>query len=97
MHLVEIFLPTKLPSGRPVSDALWTEVRDELVAAFGGLTARDDKPAKGIWQDEHDQILIIEIMCEELDVGWWQGFRERMERAFQQDEILIRAVAAERL
>jgi hypothetical protein len=91
MHLVEIFLPTKLPSGRPVSDALWTEVRDELVAGFGGLTARDDKPAKGIWQDEHDQILIIEIMCEELE------FKERIERAFQQDEILIRAIAAERL
>lgn len=97
MYLVEIFLPTKLPSGRPVNNALWAEVRAELVAAFGGMTARDDKPAKGIWQDEHDQILVIEIMCEELDGVWWQRFRQRMERAFQQDEILIRSVAAERL
>jgi hypothetical protein len=85
MHLVEIFLPTKLPSGRPVSDTLWTEVREQLVEAFGGLTARDDKPAQDIWQDEHDQILVIEVMCENwtLDGGtsfgsvWSKGFSRR--------------------
>ena len=97
MHLVEIFLPTKLPSGRPVSDTLWTEVREELVGAFGGLTARDDKPAQGIWQDEHDQILVIEVMCEKLDARWWDEFRFRMEQRFQQEEILIRAIPVERL
>jgi hypothetical protein len=44
-----------------------------------------------------DDIIVIEVMTDALDRGWWQHFRERLEDTFEQDEIVIRAAAIERL
>jgi len=40
-----------------------------------------------------DRIVIVQIMVEAIDEGWWRDFRTRLEREFQQEEILIRATA----
>lgn len=102
MHVVEIFLPLQRSDGSPQPKARFGALRSELVERFGGLTAYARAPAEGLWEDddgalERDSIVIFEVIAETLDRGWWQGFRTRLEQAFEQDEILIRATAAEQL
>ena len=102
MHVVEIFLPLKRRDGAPQPDGLFGQVRAELVERFGGLTAFTLAPAEGLWEDEdgeveRDSIVIFEVVADDLDRKWWSGLRERLEKQFGQDEILIRASAVERL
>jgi len=102
MHVVEIFLPLKRKDGSPQAEGLFGQVRAELVERFGGLTAFTRAPAEGLWEDEdgeveRDSIVIFEVVADNLDRGWWSSFRERLEKQFDQDEVLIRASAVERL
>ena len=101
MHLVEILLPLFDNHGKRLSPELYAKVREELVETFGGLTAFSRSPAEGVREEggerSHDDIVIFEVMSDTLDRGWWRGFRERLESAFQQDEIVVRAREVERL
>jgi hypothetical protein len=40
---------------------------------------------------------VVEVMVEEIDGSYWQSLRERLEREFSQDEIVIRAQEIRRL
>ena len=101
MHVIEILLPLRRNDGSPQPDGLFGKVRRELVEKFGGLTAFTRSPAEGLWEDgeglEQDEIVIFEVMAEDLDRGWWGEFRARLERDLDQEEVVIRAMAAERL
>ena len=102
MHLVEIFLPLRRNDGSDQPSELFGDVRGELVDQFGGMTAFTRAPAEGLWESEEgqldrDSIVIFEVMADELDRGWWSAFRARLECLFEQDEIVIRASAVERL
>ena len=102
MHVVEIFLPLRRNDGADQPRALFGQVRSELVDRFGGLTAFTRAPAEGLWEDpdggvERDQVVIFEVMAESLDRGWWTDFRRRLETLFEQEAIVIRASAVERL
>ena len=102
MHVVEIFLPLARNDGTPQPRALFAKLRGELVEKFGGLTAYAREPAEGLWEGddgavERDDVVIFEVVAEALDRGWWTGLRQRLERELEQDEVLIRATAAERL
>ena len=102
MHVVEIFLPLKRNDGSPQPRARFGEVRRELVERFGGLTAFTRAPAEGLWENapgdvDRDQIVIFEVMADALDRGWWADYRVELERLFEQDEIVIRASAVERM
>jgi len=61
-HLVQLLLPLFDNDGRPIDGARFREVRDELTARFGGLTAYTRAPADGIWMAEQaatrDQIVV---------------------------------------
>jgi hypothetical protein len=101
MHVVEIFLPLNRPDGTPQPAEHFADLRRELVERFGGLTAFTRAPAEGLWADEadrvdRDRIVIFEVMADEIDRGWWNAFRERLERELDQEEVLIRASAVER-
>jgi hypothetical protein len=95
VHLVEIFLPLTGNDGERFPQRLYGEVRRELIARFGGLTAFSRSPAEGLWQDEggtaRDDIVIFEVMAERFDLAWWRDYRAELERRFAQDVILIRA------
>jgi len=102
MHVVEVFLPLCRNDGSPQPRERFGQVRAELVDRFGGLTAYSRAPAEGLWEEDdgavkRDSIVIFEVIAKTLDRGWWTAFRTRLERSFEQDEILIRATAAERL
>jgi hypothetical protein len=91
MHLVQLLLPR-------YDEA----VARELTERFGGMTAYARAPATGAWkpapgQTVRDDIVVYEVMVETLDRGWWHGYRSELERRFDQDELVIRAHAVERL
>lgn len=97
MHLVQIFLPLQDNSGTRFPGLLFTEVRDELVERFGGLTAYSRTPVEGLWKPSEqrppsrDAMVIYEVMAPSLDETWWRRFRENLERRFRQESILVRA------
>jgi hypothetical protein len=101
VHLVEILLPLADNGGRRFPAALYAKLRDELVETYGGLTAFTRSPAQGVWEDgverSRDDIVIFEVMSDYLDRAWWRRFRERLERDFRQEEIVVRAREVERL
>jgi hypothetical protein len=55
----------------------------------------------GLWSDgdaiEEDRIIVIEVMADDLDRGWWASYRKALEIRFKQDEIVIRSTAIDRL
>lgn len=101
MHLIEILLPLHDNDGRRFGAAAYAEVREELVARFGGLTAFTRSPAEGLWVDDgersRDDIVIFEVMADWLDRGWWRTYRARLESRFQQESILVRVREVELL
>ena len=96
MWLVQIFLPLGAGSG----DAL-RDVKQDLTARFGGVTAYSRASAEGLWRDgnakEKDDIVIVEAMVEKLDRDWWHDFRTRLERRLDQEELVVRAHGIEKL
>lgn len=102
MYVVEIFLPLKRNDGSPQPRERFGEVRGQLVEKFGGLTAFTRAPAHGLWESsdgdvDRDSIVIFEVMTGDLDRDWWKDFRATLERLFEQEDIVIRASAVDRL
>ena len=101
MFLVEILLPLRDNEGEPFGQALFAQVREELVERFGGVTAFTRSPAEGVWEEgggrSRDEIVVLDVMAETLDRDWWHDYRKTLERRFRQDEVVIRASEVERL
>ncbi|MDR6676257.1 hypothetical protein [Pseudomonas oryzihabitans] len=102
MYLVQLLLPLTDNDGQPLAKALFQQVREELVERFGGLTAFSRAPVEGLCQGEADEVeddelIVYEVMAETLERSWWAAYRRRLEQAFRQREILIRAQPVERL
>jgi len=96
MHLIQLLLPLYDNDGVRQPDELFRRVRSELTERFGGLTAYSRAPALGAWQDDaghtgHDDIVVYEVMVEEIDRAWWNSYREQLEHAFRQRELVVRA------
>lgn len=101
MHLVQILLPLADNVGRRFDPADYARVRSELAARFGGITSFTRAPAEGMWKEgghtAHDDIVVFEIMAREVDHPWWERYRAELERRFQQETIVIRAIRIEML
>ena len=100
MHLVEIFLPLSDNAAESFPPDLFAAVHAELTERFGGLTAFSRAPAVGLWKEDdggatRDDIVVLEVMAEDLDRGWWNAYRRRLESRFRQDVIVIRASTVE--
>jgi hypothetical protein len=96
MHLIQLLLPLYDNNGIRLPKALYKQVRDELVSQFGGLTAYTQAPASGLWQEDngktvHDDLIIYEVMCDDIDPGWWHAYRSTLEGRFLQQELVIRS------
>jgi hypothetical protein len=100
-HLIEVFLPLTRGDCSAVESAEIEGLIAGMADRFGGATAYARSPAEGLWQAEgetvRDSIVIVEVMVEDLDRGWWADYRSRLEVAFAQDEILIRVTPVQRL
>jgi hypothetical protein len=100
MVLIQMLLPVVTSSGQAETDARVKETRQELVEAFGGMTAYLQTPAQGVWtspegQRERDAVVMIEIVAEQFDRAWWQRYAATLAGRFQQDVIHVRAIAAD--
>jgi hypothetical protein len=74
MHLVEIFLPVQDNKGRAFEAANFKAVGEELTKRFGGVTSFSRASAHGTNESggevQHDDIVIMEVMTDELDHDW---------------------------
>ncbi len=80
----------------------YTSLKKELTEKVGGITTYSRSPAKGLWKETSDKtvkddIIIYEVMAQGLDKAWWKSCRERLEKLFRQDEIIIRTWKVELL
>lgn len=100
-HLVQLLLP--LRGGAREEDRRYlNDLREELTHRFGGVTAYLRAPAIGDWKDEsnlieRDEIVIVEVMVDELDTGWWADLRERIRKELDQEDLIVRALPYVRL
>ena len=98
---VEIFVPLVRGDGEPVDKRYLADLERELTERFGGVTAFTRAPARGRWSDggrvETDDVVIYEVMAQALDRPWWRELRERLEQDLDQEEVVIRSHAIERL
>ncbi len=101
MHLVQILLPLTDPAGQDFPPQLYVSVRETLTHKFGGMTFHRNAPAEGLWVCDngvaHDAIVTADVMVEDLDKDWWALYRAELEKQFNQDEIVIRALPITKL
>jgi len=96
LFLVQLLLPLYDNAGAAIDGARFREVREELTARFGGLTAYSRAPAVGLWKEEEgrterDDIVVYEVMVRDLDAQWWGEYRRTLERRFAQETLVVRA------
>lgn len=102
MHLVQLLLPVYDNDKRAFSRAYFDQVRLELTQQFGGVTAFVRSPAVGLWKDNEeditrDDVIMFEVLTDDLDERWWKSYREKLEKIFRQETILVRAIETTQL
>jgi hypothetical protein len=102
MHLVQLLLPLRTNAGVPVPSALFERIRHELTERFGGVTAYARSPAEGAWRApagdvSNDDVVIVEVMCRELDRTFWAQYRAALTTELEQQELVVRALPIELL
>jgi hypothetical protein len=101
MYLIEILLPLRDKKERPFAARIYQSLRDDLTERYGGVTAFTRAPAEGETRagsgKVHDDIVLFEVMTDKIDRHWWKQYRESLERTFEQDEIVVRAIAFDKL
>jgi hypothetical protein len=96
MHLIQLLLPLYGNDGTRLPKEQYGQLRDELIARFGGLTAYTRAPVSGLWQENEqrtvqDDLVIYEVMAEQLDLQWWSSYRAELEGRFMQNVLVVRA------
>jgi hypothetical protein len=101
MYLIEILLPLHDNKGQAFPQKLYRQLRHELTERFGGVTVFNRAPAIGESREDghltRDEIVVFEVMADEIDRAWWKQYRETLESAFAQDEIVVRSTIMEKL
>jgi hypothetical protein len=103
MHVVQFLLPLTDAQGQRFPSVHFEQIRDELAARFGGVTAFTQSPAQGMWKSqphhdlESDEVILFEVMTDSLDSPWWAAYRTQLEQVFRQKEVMVRTWVATRL
>ncbi len=64
----DLYLPLTYNDGRPISDDIFDEIEQRLLAKFGGLTSQQRQfPMRGIWQGEAQLFLDEVVIMTALD------------------------------
>jgi hypothetical protein len=102
MYLIQLILPLHDNDKSPFPREEFESLHNELTHNFGGVTAFLGSPAVGLWKGDsnevtRDDVVMFEVMVEQLDRRWWAHYRGMLEAKFRQEEVVIRAIAAEKL
>ena len=97
MELFQIVLPLFDNTGAKLPHALVQTTLAELTDRFGGATAFTRAPAEGFWEEpgghvQRDDVIVVEVLVNEAEDGWWTDYKRSLEVRFAQETILIRAV-----
>ena len=100
--LIQILLPLYDNDGVPFGEDTFAPTRAELLERFGGVTAYQRAPARGLWKTPEgdvarDDVAVFEVMADDLDRAWWTTYRHALEERFRQETIVIRALAQQLL
>jgi hypothetical protein len=93
--LFQILLPLYNPAGEAIAVEYFQDLKEELTGHFGGLTTYSRAPATGVWKNANDditvdKIIVYEVVAESHELSYWTNLKARLEKKFDQDEILIR-------
>ena len=101
MMCIQILLPVLDKRGHPRAYRLFEDVQNELTTKFGGVTAFINTTAQGRWTNNrrtvHDDIVVIEVMVKRINRAWWHRYKLSLEERFEQETIVIRALAMQLL
>jgi hypothetical protein len=102
MFLIQLLLPLYDNQKNPFPREHFEGVRRTLTETFGGVTAYQRSPAVGLWKENEavlsrDDVVMIEVMADKLDTSWWASYREKLESEFRQEELVLRAIAVQKL
>ena len=99
MHIIEVFLPLDTGKGVPVPRQTIEGLVAGLADRFGGATAFTRQPAEGLWKSrttmQSDRIIVVEVVVETVDAAWWKTYKSRIEKEFDQEQVMIRVSACE--
>lgn len=95
MDLIQVLLPLNKPDGSPFPVNYFTVIRKELADLYGGITTYSRSPAVGLWKESEDKtvaddIIIFELMVKSVDLAWWNEYRMKLEKLFEQDQLVMR-------
>jgi hypothetical protein len=96
--LIQILLPLYDNEGARFDEPPFAATRAELLERFGGVTAYQRSPARGLWMSGNgevarDDVVVFEVMAPDLDRDWWSAYRRTLEARFRQDTMVIRALS----
>ena len=102
MYLVQILLPLYEKRGKRVGRPLF---RATAKSASEGIWRRyrlHPRAGGRLWRRrgsgfDGDDIVVYEVMADKADRAFWRTRRCDLQKAFGQDEIVVRAVPAKRL
>jgi hypothetical protein len=102
VHLVQVLLPTVAPPGTRLDEGRFAQVLRELTERFGGVTAYMRAPALGLWKRddetvERDDVVMVEVVVDALDRGWWTHYRQLLAARFGQEVVHVRAMTIDLL
>jgi hypothetical protein len=101
MNLIQILLPVAGNDEKAFPQEMFFDLRDELTDRFGGRTVFAQGAAESFWKGkdgtDRDRIVIFEVMADDIDEPWWRFPRERLQRKFRQEELVVRTQKLRRL
>jgi hypothetical protein len=96
---IEIYLPLDHNDGRPVPEAKFISLQNEMLARFGGVTSTQRQfPLQGLWQAGsqvyQDRVVVFSVLDFQSQsqfqiLRFLEGLKRRLKKKFDQLEVLI--------
>ena len=90
----ELYVPLSYNDGTPVDPKILMQLRERLLAEFGGLTFFP-QPNEGFWTfggvTYRDEIVVYRVLSDRVRVArrFFRELKEELKRKLKQEEILI--------
>jgi hypothetical protein len=96
---IDIYLPLDYNDGRPIPEAKYVGLQQELLSRFGGVTSMQRQfPLQGLWRTEvetfQDRVVVFTVMDFRAEndfqtLRYLERLKARLKKKLNQMEILI--------